>query len=462
MNKTICAISTPPGKGGIAVIRISGPDTFRIVSEIWEGKNICDMASHTAHLGTILDCRKQPLDQAVLTIFRNPASFTGEDIIELSVHGSVYVQQELLNSLITAGASIAEPGEFTRRAFLNKKLDLTQVDGIASLIEATGRAAHQIAMNQMRGGMSSKLKELRNKLLTLSSLLELELDFSEEEVEFADRSQLIQTSKEILEEIETLRDTFRNGKAIKEGVIVAIAGATNAGKSSLLNILLKENKAIVSDIHGTTRDVIEDTTEIDGIKFRFLDTAGIRTTSDTIEQLGIERSIQAIEKAQTTIIVVDSTSENSEDQIENLIAKAQQSTVNSQIILINNKTDLPPHPESINLVSSIAKKHNITVINLSTVTQSGLQKLQQTLSRHYLPEQNNANTLMITNARHYQALANSAESTMRIINGLQSSLPSDLIAQDLRETLNHLGEITGEITSSEILQNIFQHFCIGK
>jgi len=463
MSHTICAISTPPGVGGIAVARISGTDTIKIVSKIWKGRDLETIPSHTAHLGTITDTQGTPLDQALLTIFKEPNSFTGETVIELSVHGSTYIQQELINTLIKAGARLAEPGEFTRRAFINSKLDLAQVDGIASLIQSTSKAAHDIAISQMRGGVSKKLKSLRKQLLDLATLLELELDFSEEDVEFANRTQLVQTTKEILKEIDTLKATFQAGKAIKEGVTVAIAGPTNAGKSSLLNTLLGDNKAIVSEIHGTTRDIIEDTTQIGGILFRFLDTAGLRHTTDQIEQLGITRTQAAIKTASTILIVSDSTTSLQLDQIENIITTATEESRKPQIIHIYNKTDKAAHPDNRILIKKLAYKHpDIPTIGLSTITRNGIDTLEETLVRHYLPEPDNREIIMITNARHYQSLIQASESTTRIINGLNANLPTDFIAQDLRETINYLGEITGELTSSEILQNIFQNFCIGK
>lgn len=465
MSDTICAISTPPGSGGIAVARISGDRTIEIVSKIWKGKPIAGMTSHTAHLGEILDSEGNTLDQALITLFLAPNSYTAENVIELSVHGSVYVQRELLNSLITAGARLAQPGEFTRRAFTNKRLDLTQTDGIASLIQSTTKAAHAIAVSQMKGSISSALKILRDKLLSLSSLLELELDFSEEEVEFADRQQLIAISEEISKEISRLSSTFKNGKAIKEGVTVAITGPTNAGKSSLLNVLLNENRAIVSDIHGTTRDIIEDTTEINGILFRFLDTAGLRKTDDAIEQLGIERSLHAIKTAQTVLILSDSTKKIDIDSLTRLIneAKDRESNENPQIIHIYNKVDKTEEPENTRKLNKFKENFpEISTIQISTVTRIGIDSLEELLAAHYLPAPDNREMVMITNASHYQSLKNASESINRVITGLRTSIPTDFIAQDLRETLTHLGEITGEITSAEILQNIFQNFCIGK
>lgn len=464
METTICAISTPPGLGAIAIIRISGEKTIDIVSRIWEGKDIQTFKSHTAHLGTILDSQGKKLDKALLTIFHAPNTFTGETIIELATHGSKYIQQETLNSLITAGAVLAQPGEFTRRAFLNKKIDLIQTDAIAQLIHSTSRAANTLAINQMRGNVSNKLKHLRSSLLQLSTLLELELDFSEEEVEFADRTTLIETTKQIISEIENLRDTFKTGKAIKEGVAVAIIGPTNAGKSSLLNTILQDNKAIVSDIHGTTRDTIEDTTQIEGIQFRFIDTAGIRQTTDQIEKLGIERSKNAAKTANIVLLVSDQSTKQSIQETENTINTIKENTTNNPTIIhLQNKTDLPQHPSYKEYLEALRNNHpEIENIPISTHTSEGIENLQQALVSTILPHPNIEESTIITNTRHFQALNAALESANNILSALSSNIPTDLVTQDVRETINHLGEITGEITSMDILQNVFANFCIGK
>lgn len=460
MNTTICAVSTPPGIGGIAVIRISGPETIKTVSEIWKGKDLSSLLSHTAHLGTILDTDKNTLDQVLLTLFRAPGSFTGEDVIEISVHGSTYIQQEILRSLISAGARLAQPGEFTRRAFMNRKIDLVQTDAIASLIHSTNKATHNLAINQMRGNVSDKLKELRQSLLKLSTLLELELDFSEEEVEFADRLELIRLAEKIQSEIDTLKNTFKTGKAIKEGVAVAIIGPTNAGKSSLLNTLLQDNKAIVSEIHGTTRDTIEDTAIIDGIEFRFIDTAGLRETTDKIEKLGIERSRIAAKQANIILIVTDRSSNPDYEELRNIL---ETDNLSENIIHISNKYDLAPTPAYTQFLREFEKKRpHIQTIHISTKTEYGIETLRKTLVETILPQPDLKEAIIITNALHYQSLNSASQSNSNIINGLQSGVPTDLIVQDVRETISCLGEITGEITSSEILQNIFANFCIGK
>lgn len=433
---TICAISTPPGSGGIATARISGPQAIEITSRIWKGANLSSAKTHTVHHGTIIDPEtQQPLDDAVATIFRAPKSYTGEETVELSVHGSPWIQRELINLLIRQGASIAERGEFTRRAVKNGKLDIAEAEAVADIIAASSRTSARIALSHIRGEYSAGLNALRDKLIELASLTELELDFSEEDVEFADRTQLLALAKEINAKVSALANTFATGRALKGGVKVAIAGVTNAGKSTLLNRLLGEEKAIVSDIHGTTRDTIEDTAEINGILFRFVDTAGIRQTSDPIEKIGIDRARQAIQTADITIWLVDATNP--------VLPPAEE----QKTILIYNKTDLAPAPGGC--------------IAISALTDSDLTTLTDELTRRaapmqIIPEQT------VTNARHYQALLRAAQSSARVIDALSTTLPTDLIAQDIRETIHHLSTITGAITTDTLLTTIFTRFCIGK
>lgn len=467
-QSTICAISTPPGIGGIAVIRVSGPQAIEIVDKIWRGKPLAEAKSHTAHLGNLIDPSREGelLDQAVATLFRAPASFTGENVVELSVHGSRYVQRRLLEVLISAGARLAEAGEFTRRAFANGKMDLAQAEAVADVIASNSRAAHRLAASQMKGVFSRRLEELRGKLLDLASLLELELDFSEEEVEFASRARLRDIASEIFNEVSRLEKSFSAGSVIKEGIPVAIIGQTNVGKSSLLNLLLGEDRAIVSDIHGTTRDTIEDTLEIGDYLFRFIDTAGLRETTDPIEALGMERSRQALAKAAIIISVVDVTNQSA--------AQFEVATegINADVptILLLNKSDLlEADAQNITdaITSAIAVKtdsKNLTTINFSTKTGQGHQQLLSTLSdiADQLRGSTDEDTLLVTNLRHANALREAAASSAAVLEGLRLGIPGDLIAQDLRATLHHLSSITGTLTTPDILASIFSRFCIGK
>lgn len=458
---TICAISTPPGIGGIAVIRVSGPEAIGTVEKIWHGKSLAGAQGHTAHFGRIFDPLHdgEMLDEAVATVFRGPASFTGEDVVELSVHGSRYVQRRLLEILTGHGARLAEPGEFTRRAFANGKMDLAQAEAVADVIASNSRAAHRLAASQMKGTFSRRLEELRGKLLDLASLLELELDFSEEEVEFASRERLREIATEIHDEVSRLADSFSAGSAIKDGIPVAIVGPTNAGKSSLLNLLLGEDRAIVSDIHGTTRDTIEDTLEIGDYLFRFIDTAGLRDTSDPIESLGIERSRKALSRAAIVIFVMDATQVIS---APSPVSSLSTSTT-APVILLLNKSDLSGAitPASI---AQVLPDSTQTIIPFSTKTGQGHQQLLEALATiaDQIRGTTDEDTLLVTNLRHAQALREAAATTAAIIDGLCTSLPGDLIAQDLRATLHHLSTITGTLTTPDILSSIFSRFCIGK
>lgn len=467
-NSTICAISTPPGVGGIATARVSGPDAITIVSKIWNGTNLEKVASHTAHLGTILDTESKPLDQAVATVYRAPKSFTGDDTVEITVHGSRYVQRELINTLINAGARIAEPGEFTRRAFLANKLNLAEAEAVADIISSSSRAAHRIAMTQLRGGFTRKLSLLRDKLLQLASLVELELDFSEEDVTFASRKQLVDTAREIDAEVNRLKNSFRTGAAIKDGIPVAIAGKTNAGKSSLLNAILEDDRAIVSDIHGTTRDIVEENLEIGDYLFRLMDTAGIRQTDDKIEQIGIERSLATIRKARLILAVIDSTQPIDNKFIDTLITNTAENPNEPIILFILNKTDIAnqSHDEiksaiDNRLPDNIKRRYiSISATNGTNISLL-LQSMTQIIDKESNPDQSQEN-ILITNARHLQILTEASLSTERLLQSLSSSLSGELIAQDIRQTISILGEITGDISSQEILNNIFQRFCIGK
>ncbi|MBE6304494.1 MAG: tRNA uridine-5-carboxymethylaminomethyl(34) synthesis GTPase MnmE [Bacteroidales bacterium] len=452
-TSTICAISTPPGVGGIATARISGPEAIKIAQSIWRGKPLTECKSHSAHYGTIYDPTSgEDLDTGVATLFFAPNSFTGETVVELSVHGSRWIQRELINLLIRQGATMADRGEFTRRAVANGKLDLAEAEAVADMISSSSRAIQRIAMSHMKGHYSAHLESLRTKLLELSALVELELDFSEEDVEFANRSHLLTLANEIKEKVDSLATSFSTGQAIKNGIPIAIVGATNAGKSTLLNRILGEDKAIVSDIHGTTRDTIEDTIELSGTLFRFIDTAGLRATTDAIEKIGIERSLKSANIASLIIWVIDTSDyKNINETWQELSANIGE---NVPLIAVLNKTDktqdCPILPDRIS-----------ATIKLSALYDSNINPLINKIVELVAPTDFTPE-LTITNARHYEALTRASESTSRAINGLMSNLPGDLLAQDLRETAFHLSSITAPVTTPDLLNHIFANFCIGK
>lgn len=447
-TETICALATAPS-GALGIIRISGPETFKAVSAICSVK--CDTAAaNTIHYTHVKD-GNEVVDEVMVSIYRAPHSYTGEDSAEISCHGSRYILSKVLELLVQHGCRIAEPGEYTMRAYLNGKMDLSQAEAVADLIASTNKATHHVAMSQLRGHFSSELSSLRKQLLKLTSLLELELDFSEhEDLEFADRTQLLSLSQTIEKRITTLAQSFKTGQALKNGIPVTIIGNTNVGKSTLLNRLIHDDKAIVSDIHGTTRDIIEDTTQINGLTFRFIDTAGLRDTQDEIEQMGIKRSYKKLKEA--TIVIWLTDKKPSEEEIK----KMTHLTQGKKLIAVQNKIDLLTPTKKEQWVSPtyfVSAKHDI-----------GINALEQAIySAANIPEMKE-NDVIITSARHYDTLMQARENAQRVINGLESQLPSDLIAEDLRLVLSNLSEITGEgqITSQETLNNIFKHFCVGK
>jgi tRNA modification GTPase len=466
-DDTICAISTPPGRGAIAVIRCSGPGAIRIGERIIrlpaEKGELSKQAGNTLHFCHVMD-GEQLLDQVVLSLFRAPHSYSGEDILEISCHGSPYIQKRILELLVQSGARMATAGEFTMRAFLNGKLDLTQVEAIADLIASGSTAAHRVAMSQMRGGFTREIKKLRDRLLHFTSLVELELDFGEEDVEFADRPQLRSLLNEITGVLEHLKDSFTLGNVIKNGIPVAIVGKTNAGKSTLLNLLLSEDRAIVSEIEGTTRDSIEDVISIRGIHFRLIDTAGLRHTTDEIEKLGIERTWQKIDQASIVLLVLDINSDPDEMVRLRNEMKAMPGTAGKRSIIALNKIDLLSPQELSGKQDMVEKIFNDgeVIVPLSARSGTHLSHLEQSLVNASGAVSTDENDVIITNLRHFEALDKALSAMHRATSGLSSGMTGDLLSQDIREAMHYLGEITGEITNDEVLGNIFKNFCIGK
>ena len=452
-DDTIVALATAPGVSAIGIIRLSGKKSIAIVNDLFPSKNLLQQNSHTLHVGYLKD-QEEILDEVVISLYKAPTSYTGEEVVEISCHGSPYIQEKIIEIILRKGARLARPGEFTQRAFLHGKLDLTQAEAVADLIASNAEASRKSALHTMRGGFSNDLQQLRERLLTFSALIELELDFSQEDVEFADRKQFYQLISEMEQSTNTLLQSFRLGNVIKNGVQVAIVGRPNAGKSTLLNALLNENRAIVSEIAGTTRDTIEEIINIDGILFRLIDTAGIRQhTSGSIESMGIERSMEKIAKADVVLCLFDANDD------EATITDGPWSTIDrsNKFIYVANKTDL--------VSEAVARKkfHDIPdIIFISAKEGKGIDRLKKVLTDHVLQGKLKQEATIITNARHYDALRQVELSLMDIRKGLDNKLSGDLLALDIRRCLYYLGEITGEVTNEEMLGWIFGKFCIGK
>ena len=463
-NDTICAVSTASGMGAIAIIRISGVQAIDISDSIFSSVkkdfSLKSAKGYSVHYGNIVNDNREVIDEVLLTLFRAPNSFTGENSVEIACHGSLFIQQEILKLLLSKGCRMATHGEFTQLAFSNGKMDLSQAEAIADLIASQSRASHRLAMNQMRGGFSSEIVQLRDRLLTFTSLVELELDFSDhEELEFADRTELMDLAREIETKIGRLKNSFGAGNAIKNGVPVSIIGETNAGKSTLLNYLLKEEKAIVSDIHGTTRDVIEDTIQLNGVLFRFIDTAGLRETTDTIENLGIERSFQMMDKASIILWLIDST--QPVGHLEKMISTIAARLEGKRYMMIFNKMDQIDESKK-EMLKSYYSQFDCEKVFISAKHSQNTEQLEDQLFKMAQLPEVGENDVMVTNMRHYEVLKNAHESILRVIDGLEQGISGDFLSQDIRECLHYLGEITGEITTDEVLGNIFKKFCIGK
>ena len=466
IEDTICAPATAPGTGAIAIIRMSGKDSFSITDKVIriKGATISETEGYRLRFGVALEADGTELDTVLVSVFRAPHSYTGEDSVEISCHSSKVIVERLLQRFIDEGARMAGPGEFTQRAFVNGKMDLAQAEAVADVISAQSEAARKVAYNQLKGGFSNELKGLRDELLKMTSLLELELDFSEEDVEFADRSELLSFLDHALEHIHSLTDSFRYGNALRTGVPVAIVGAVNAGKSTLLNALVCDDRAIVSDIAGTTRDTVEETMTIDGTLFRFIDTAGLRETTDEVERIGISRSYKKMNKASIVLALLDVTAseEENESSISDIVSKLD---IKSQkLIVLLNKVDALGDNINVSLINNSVSSPNEKVIKLyiSAKTGFGLDELKKLLSSTQKSATLDSDQTIVTNLRHYQALMCTADSLQSVKSSLLSSQTPDLLSEDLRQSLHHLGTIVGEVTTDEVLGNIFAHFCVGK
>ena len=462
VGNTIAAISTAPGVGGIAVIRVSGSDAFNVADAVFRSANklnpVSSQSANTVVFGTIEEAGEL-IDEVLVTVVRAPHSFTGENVVEIACHGSVYVQQKILMLLLSKGCRLAMPGEFTQRAFLNGKMDLSQAEAVADLIASSSAASHRMALTQMRGGFSSELAQLRTQLLNFVSLVELELDFSEEDVEFANRTQLFTLVNTIQDKISRLANSFRVGNALKNGIPVALVGETNVGKSTLLNMLLNEEKAIVSDVHGTTRDVIEDQIQLRGITFRFIDTAGIRDTKDKIESMGIARTYQKIEQSSIVLWVVDCTQLS--EHLEWLTERIEKRAVDKYVILVFNKIDKITDAER-EVVTRLFEDFKGERVYISAKNRLNTAALEDALVKAAQLPEIQSGDVIVSNIRHYQALLQAQSAIERVHQGLENGISGDFLSQDIRECMHYLGEITGQISNDEILGNMFSKFCIGK
>lgn len=454
---TICAIATPAGNGAIALLRLSGQQAIQICESVFT-KVLSDKQANTLHYGTIIH-ESEIIDDVVVSLFLAPHSFTGEDTVEVSCHGSVYIQQRLLELFIKKGARLAQPGEFTQRAFLHGKMDLSQAEAVADIIAASSEASHKLAFQQLRGNISDEIAGLRSELLQFVSLIELELDFSEEDVLFADRKQLLSLLTKVQHLVQALIKTFATGNAIKKGIPVAIVGKPNVGKSTLLNLLLKEDRAIVSDIAGTTRDVIEDVINIGGYNFRLIDTAGLRKTEDKIESIGIQKTLENIEKAQIVLKMADFYDDipTIKKQIERLKLEPSKA-----LLIVLNKVDEAKGAEQVQEYTNALSEYSKHIVAVSAKHNKGTEELNNKLIELSNISQVEGNDTVLTNTRHYEAFLKTNEALERVLQNIEQQLPTDLLAQDIREAMHYLGEVTGEITTEEILGNIFKNFCIGK
>ena len=465
LNDNIVALATPSGAGAIAIIRVSGPDAVELVAPIFRAKSKKDLReqpSHTLHLGNLID-GERILDEVLISVFHGPKSYTGENTIEISCHGSPYIQQEIIQLLIRRGCRAAEAGEFTMRAFLNGKMDLSQAEAVADLISSENQASHQMAMQQMRGGFSNEIQKLRQELLNFASLIELELDFAEEDVEFANRDEFRNLVSRIQKVLKRLIDSFAVGNVLKNGIPVAIVGEPNVGKSTLLNALLNEERAIVSEIAGTTRDTIEDEISIGGVGFRFIDTAGIRETEDVVESIGIKRTFEKISQAQVVIFLLNAEQfrvQSSEFRVE--IEKIKNQFPQKPLLIVANKIDQLSEQETAELNVSLSSVEGSSYLPISAKTGTGVEELQQKLLEFVNTGELRNNNTIVTNTRHYNALLSALEEINKVQEGLNHNLSGDLLAIDIREALHYFGEITGEITNDDLLGNIFANFCIGK
>jgi tRNA modification GTPase len=463
-HETIVALATPSGAGAIAIIRLSGADAIAIAADVFEsvsGKDISKQKTHTIHLGHIVDGTKV-YDQVLLSIFKGPNSYTGENVVEISCHGSVFIQQQIIQLLLRKGAKMAQAGEFTLRAFLNAKLDLSQAEAVADLISSDNEASHQIAMQQMRGGFSNEIAKLREELLNFASLIELELDFAEEDVEFADRTAFYELLTRIEFVLKRLIDSFAVGNVIKNGIPVAIVGEPNVGKSTLLNALLNEERAIVSDIAGTTRDTIEDELVIDGIGFRFIDTAGIRETKDVVESIGIQKTFEKIEQAQVVLYLFESLKfQVSGSEYINEIEKVKNKYPLKTLLVVINKVDLLTN-DQISDIQKQLETLNVKLLPISAKQKTGIDELKNQLLSFVNTGALRNNETIVTNTRHYDSLLKALEEIQKVRFGLDNNISSDFMAIDIRQALFHFGEITGQVSNDELLGNIFANFCIGK